>query len=135
MADASPGLRPRPMSPNFQLWRWHVTMAVSFGHRVTGLGLYLGALVLAVWALSLASGPDAYATFTAAAGSIPGRIVLIGVSFCLFYHLANGIRHLVWDAGYGFKLRTADASAWAVIGFAVLATVVFWAFVAATGGF
>lgn len=134
MADAPPGLRPRPMSPHAQIWRWHITMAASIAHRITGVALYGGALVLAAWALALASGPDAYGVFTAVAGSIPGRIVLIGLSFSLFYHLANGIRHLVWDAGYGFIPKTADATAWTVIGLSVVATIAFWGVVAATAG-
>ena len=64
MADATPGPRPRPISPNIQLdggiWRWHVTMFASILHRATGVGLYVGALVLMAWALSLAAGPGAY---------------------------------------------------------------------------
>ena len=134
MADAPPGLRPRPMSPHAQIWRWHITMVASIAHRITGVALYGAALVLAAWALALASGPDAYGLFTAVAGSIAGRIVLIGLSFSLFYHLANGVRHLVWDAGYGFVPKTADATAWTVIGVSVAATIAFWAVVASTGG-
>jgi succinate dehydrogenase / fumarate reductase cytochrome b subunit len=130
MADATPGLRPRPVSPNIQLnggvWRWHVTMAASIFHRATGMGLYLGALVMMIWALSLASGGDGYGSFTTLAGSIPGRIVFVGLSLCVFYHLANGVRHLFWDAGYGFEPKTATRTAWLVIGIAVVATLGFW---------
>ena len=68
MADAAPGLRPRPISPSVTTWRWHITMVASILHRVTGVGLYGGALLLMLWALSLASGPDAYAVFTGLAG-------------------------------------------------------------------
>ena len=135
MADAPPGIRPRPTSPHAQIWRWHITMAASIAHRVTGVGLYGGALLLTAWALALASGPDAYAAFTGLAGSPIGRIVLIALSLCLFYHLANGVRHLVWDVGYGFLPKTADATAWFVIALALAATVAFWALVALTGGF
>jgi succinate dehydrogenase / fumarate reductase cytochrome b subunit len=133
MADAAPGLRPRPISPSVTTWRWHVTMAASILHRVTGVGLYGGALVLMAWALSLAAGPDAYATFTGLAGSIPGKVVLIGLTLSAFYHLANGLRHLAWDAGYGFKPKTADTTAWLVIGFAVIATLLFWSLIAMSG--
>ena len=80
MADAAPGLRPRPISPQIQLnggiWRWHLTMVASILHRATGVALYGGALVLMLWALSLASGADAYAVFTGLAGSILGKIAL-----------------------------------------------------------
>jgi succinate dehydrogenase / fumarate reductase cytochrome b subunit len=133
MADAAPGLRPRPISPSVTVWRWHVTMAASILHRVTGVGLYGGALVLMAWALSLASGPDAYATFTGLAGSIPGKVVLIGLTLCAFYHLGNGLRHLAWDAGYGFKPKTADGTAWLAIGFALIATILFWSLIAMSG--
>jgi succinate dehydrogenase / fumarate reductase cytochrome b subunit len=138
MADAAPGPRPRPISPNIQLdggvWRWHVTMVASILHRATGMGLYVGALVLMAWALSLAAGPGAYAAFQNAADSILGKVVLIGLTLCVFYHMANGVRHLVWDAGYGFKPKTADTTAWLVMGFAVVATILFWAAILTTGG-
>ncbi len=133
MADAAPGLRPRPISPSVTTWRWHITMFASIMHRATGAGLYGGALIFMAWALSLASGPDGYATFTAVAGSIPGKIVLFGLTLCAFYHLGNGLRHLSWDSGYGFKPKTADATAWLVIGFALIATVAFWIVIAMSG--
>lgn len=133
MAEVAPGPRPRPLSPSVTTWRWHITMAVSILHRVTGSGLYVAALVLMAWALSLAAGPDAYGVFTGIAGSIVGKLVLFGLTLCAFYHLANGIRHLAWDAGFGFKPKTATGTAWLVIGFAILATVVFWGFLAMNG--
>jgi succinate dehydrogenase / fumarate reductase cytochrome b subunit len=137
MADATPGLRPRPVSPNIQLdggiWRWHITMAASILHRASGMALYVGALVAMAWALSLAAGPDAYAAFAGLAGSILGRLVLIGLTLAVFYHLANGIRHLVWDAGYGFEPKTADNTAWLVIVVAIVATAAFWAMILFTG--
>ncbi|HEY2709657.1 MAG TPA: succinate dehydrogenase, cytochrome b556 subunit [Caulobacteraceae bacterium] len=137
MADAAPGLRPRPISPQVQLnggiWRWHLTMFASIMHRVAGMGLYGGALIFMLWALSLASGPDGYAEFTGLAGSIPGKIVLMGLTLCAFYHLSNGIRHLAWDSGYGFKPKTATTTAWLVISIAILATVLFWGALFMTG--
>jgi succinate dehydrogenase cytochrome b subunit len=133
MAEVAPGPRPRPLSPSVTTWRWHITMAASILHRVTGSGLYVAALVLMAWALSLAAGPDAYGVFTAVAGSIVGKLVLFGLTLCAFYHLANGIRHLAWDAGLGFKPKTATSTAWLVIGFAILASVAFWGFLAMTG--
>jgi succinate dehydrogenase / fumarate reductase cytochrome b subunit len=133
MADAAPGLRPRPTSPSVTVWRWHVTMVASFAHRVAGVGLYGGALVLMAWALALASGPDAYAVFTGLSGSILGKIVLIGLTLCAFYHLANGMRHLAWDAGAGFAPKTADGTAWLVIGSSVIATLLFWSFLFMAG--
>ena len=134
MADASPGGRARPLSPHVQVWRWHVTMLASILHRATGIGLYVGALVLMAWAVSLASGPGAYGAFQYAAGSILGKLVLIALTLSVFYPLANGVRHLAWDAGYGFKPRTADATAWLAFGFALVATILLWAVILATGG-
>ncbi len=134
MADASPGPRPRPLSPHVQVWRWHVTMAASILHRASGVALYVGALVLMAWALSLAAGPGAYGAFAWLAGSIIGKLVLIGLTLCIFYHLANGLRHLTWDAGFGFRPRTADATAWLAFGFAVIATILLWALILTTGG-
>jgi succinate dehydrogenase / fumarate reductase cytochrome b subunit len=130
MADAAPGLRPRPKSPSVELnggvWRWHLTMAASILHRVTGVGLYVGALIFMLWALALASGVDGYATFTGLIGSFPGKAVLFALTACVFYHLANGVRHLFWDAGFGFDPKSATGSAWLVIGFAVVASLAFW---------
>ena len=85
------------------------------------------------WALSLASGADTYATFTGVAGSIPGKIALAGLTLCAFYHLGNGVRHLAWDAGYGFAPKTATQTAWLVIGFAIVATALFWGYLLMTG--
>jgi len=138
MADATHGPRERPVSPNIQfdggVWRWHLTMAASIAHRVTGIVLYLGALVMLVWALSLASGPDAYAAFAGLAGSWIGKAGFFVLTLSIFYHLGNGVRHLVWDAGYGFAPRTATRSAWVVIAFAVLATLALWGLVIRAGG-
>jgi len=108
-------------------------MVASIMHRVTGVGLYGGALLLMLWALSLASGADAYAVFTGLVGSIPGKVVLIGLTLCAFYHLGNGLRHLAWDSGYGFKPKTADSTAWLAVGFALIATILFWSLIAMSG--
>ena len=130
MADATPGLRPRPVSPNIQLgggiWRWHITMAASIFHRASGMALYLGALLAMAWALSLAAGPDAYGAFSELAGGLIGRIVLIGLTLAVFYHLSNGVRHLVWDAGYGFDLATTYRTGQLVIVATVALTIIAW---------
>jgi succinate dehydrogenase / fumarate reductase cytochrome b subunit len=139
MADAAPGLRPRPKSPGVEInggvWRWHLTMAASILHRATGVGLYLGALLFMGWALALASGADGYGAFTTLVGSIPGKVVLFGLTVCAFYHMANGVRHLFWDAGYGFKPQTATATAWLVIAVAVVGALGFWGLLIMAGAF
>lgn len=133
MTQTSPGARPRPLSPHVQVWRWHLTMATSILHRATGVALYVGTLIGAGWALALASGPDAYAAYMGLLASPLGRLVLFGLTVALFYHLANGIRHLVWDAGKGFAVKTANFSGVLVIAFALVASVVIWALAFATG--
>ena len=126
MADASPGLRARPLSPHLLQWRWHVTMTVSILNRATGMALYGGALALAGWALALASGPAAYAMFGGLLGSFLGQVAMIGLTFSLFFHLAGGLRHLVFDFGKGLAPASASLSAWLIIGFAVVATAAVW---------
>lgn len=114
------------MSPHLQVWRWHVTMLTSILHRVTGVGLYGGGLIVAGWAIALASGPEAYGTFMALLGSPLGKLVMFGMSASVFYHLGNGVRHLVWDFGHGLDIKSANASAYAVFGFTVAATLAVW---------
>src|SRR5271165_3847616 len=127
MAEAAPGARPRPLSPHVMHWRWHITMAASILTRVTGIGSYIGLLLVAGWALALASGGDAYESYVGLLGSIPGQIVLFGFTVAVFYHLAAGVRHLLWDLGKGYEPSSATASAWAAIVFAIVASIVVWA--------
>ncbi|MGI8839996.1 MAG: succinate dehydrogenase, cytochrome b556 subunit [Caulobacteraceae bacterium] len=135
MAEASPAARPRPLSPHLQVWRWHVTMAASILHRATGLALYAGALILAGWALALASGAASYDAYMDLLGSLPGRIVLFGVTVSVFFHMANGVRHLFWDAGAGFEPRTADLTAWIALVFGLVAAGFVWALPFILGGY
>ena len=114
------------MSPHLQVWRWHVTMATSIFHRATGIGLYVGALVLAGWLAALASGPGGYEAYMSLLASPLGLLVLFGLTVAFLYHLANGIRHLFWDAGKGFAPQTADMTGWATIVFGVVAAVLIW---------
>lgn len=116
----------RPLSPHLQIWRWNVTMALSIAHRATGVGLGLGALMLAWWLIAAASGPEAFATAQGFMGSILGRLILFGFTAALFFHLCNGIRHLVWDMGYGFEVATAERSAWLTIAATVVLTLIAW---------
>lgn len=127
MAEASPGGRARPLSPYVTIWRWHITMATSILHRATGVALYGGALILAGWAFTLAAGGGAYAAYMGLMGSFIGRLILFGITLSAFYHLANGVRHLVWDTGHALDVKSADRSAVAVIAFAVAASAVVWA--------
>jgi succinate dehydrogenase / fumarate reductase cytochrome b subunit len=115
------------------LWRWHLTMWTSILHRATGVALYVGALIAAAWAIALAQGPDVYGDFKALMGSPLGLVVMFGVALSYFYHLANGVRHLVWDTGHGLDLKSANASAVLVLAFALAATVTVFGIAAMTG--
>jgi succinate dehydrogenase / fumarate reductase, cytochrome b subunit len=116
----------RPLSPHLEIYRWYFTMALSIAHRVTGAGLVLGLLLFTWWLNALAIGPNAFATAQWLVGSVIGQLVLFGLTFVLFFHLANGIRHLVWDLGYGFDIHVARQSGIAVVAAAAGLTLVVW---------
>lgn len=116
----------RPLSPHLQIFRPIITMVMSILHRVTGAALYAGMLLLVWWLAAAAAGPEHYAVVSGFLGSWFGRLVLFGFTWALMHHLLGGIRHLIWDAGYGFDLPTANAMSWGtVIGSAAL-TVLVW---------
>ncbi|HEX4712777.1 succinate dehydrogenase, cytochrome b556 subunit [Phenylobacterium sp.] len=141
MTDAPKLHREPPISPHLltgglispPLWRWHITMLTSILHRVTGMALYVGALIAAAWAIALAQGPEQYAQFKGLLGSLPGKVVMFGLTLSLFYHLANGVRHLVWDTGHGLDVKSANASAVLVLAFAAAATLAVWGIAGMTG--
>jgi succinate dehydrogenase / fumarate reductase cytochrome b subunit len=116
----------RPLSPHLSIYRWPVTMVSSILHRATGIAMAVGFILFAFWLADTASGPESYAVFAGIMGSLVGKALLIGWSWAFFYHFANGIRHLVWDSGYGFEKAQATASAWFVIVASVVLTLVFW---------
>lgn len=114
----------RPLSPHLQVYRWQITMALSILHRGTGLALSAGLIVFVYWLLSLASGPAAYAEAQPLLGSGLLKLCYAGWAFCFFYHLANGIRHLIWDLGRGFEKDQIRLGGWLVVIFATAATLV-----------
>jgi succinate dehydrogenase / fumarate reductase, cytochrome b subunit len=126
--------RPRPLSPNVQIYRPQLTSVLSILNRITGIFLSAGAVVLVVWLVAAASGPQAYAPVQAAIASWIGRIVLFGATFAFFLHLCGGIRHLVWDTVHGFELRSVYISGWAVVVASVVLTVAAWGAGASMGG-
>jgi succinate dehydrogenase / fumarate reductase, cytochrome b subunit len=117
---------PRPLSPHLQIYRPQLTSVLSITHRATGIALAAGTLLLVWWLVAAASGPQAFATVQGFMGSWFGLLLLLGWSASLFYHLANGIRHLFWDAGIGFELKTAYASGWAVVIATAALTAIAW---------
>jgi succinate dehydrogenase / fumarate reductase cytochrome b subunit len=121
MAAPEPRVRERPLSPHLQVYRWQVQMVTSILHRATGIVLALGMLGLVWGLLALAAGPERWAAFAACAGSPFGKLVLLGFSWALAYHLINGIRHLVQDAGQGYAIPDFVRSSWlSIIGSFVL---------------
>jgi len=120
--------RARPLSPHLQVFRWYLTMATSIMHRITGVGAGVGALLLVWWLVAAAAGPDYFSFVQGVFGAWYGRLVLFGVTWSLAFHLCNGIRHLVWDLGAGFELRTAHNSGVFTIVASVVLTLLIWAY-------
>jgi len=116
----------RPLSPHLSIYRWPITMALSILHRATGVAMSLGFVVFVAWLFDAAAGPEAYAVFMSVMDSTIGLLLLIGWSFAFFYHLSNGVRHLLWDTGRGLEKEQATRSAWLVLIIAVVLTALFW---------
>lgn len=118
----------RPLSPHLQIWKWGPHMLVSILHRITGNAMAFVGLPLLLWWLgALASGPGAYETFATVVGSIPGMIVLIGLSWAFFNHMSSGIRHFVLDIGGGYEIETNKRWSVGTTVIGILLTAVFWA--------
>lgn len=116
----------RPLSPHLQVYKPQLTSVLSITHRGTGIALSVGIVYLVAWLCAASSSSETYAIFASFNRSVVGRIVLFGWTFCLFFHLFNGIRHLFWDAGYGFDLKTAYNTGWAVVAATLVSTVAAW---------
>jgi len=128
-APASPPARPRPLSP-FMIgpyYRPQLTSMLSILHRITGVGLSLGTILLACWLLALAGGPWEYARFAKHLHAWYGQVLLVAWSWSLLYHLCNGIRHLFWDLGRGYAIPIAYRSGYAVVAASFLLTAGAWA--------
>ena len=116
----------RPLSPHLQVYRPQMTSMLSILHRITGVALGAGMLLLVYWLVATAAGATAYETARGLIGSWFGRLLLFGWTVALFYHLANGIRHLFWDIGIGLELRTAYRSGYAVLVATAVLTLASW---------
>ena len=115
-----------PLSPHLSIYRWPITMTISILHRVTGVAMSVGLIVLCAWLISAAAGAADYERVVSLLSTMIGKLMLIGFSFAFFFHLANGVRHLVWDVGYGFEKHQANASAWFVLLLAGGMTAAYW---------
>ena len=124
----------RPLSPHIQTYRWTLTMALSIVHRATGIALYVGTLLLAWWLIAAASGPTAYAHVHDFIASFLGRLIVFGYTWALLHHLFSGLRHLVWDLGYGFKANERETMTWGALVAGISATVLLWIVAYMIGG-
>ncbi len=121
-----PSARPRPLSPNIQIYRPQLTSVLSIANRITGMVLSAYAVGLVIWLIAAAAGPEAYATMHDVIKSWVGQILLFACTFAFFLHFCGGIRHLTWDAGYGFSLRAIYTSGWTVVAATVVLTALTW---------
>ena len=116
----------RPLSPHLQVYKPQLTSVLSILHRATGIALAVGTLLLVWWLVAAATGVNAFADVQAFIGSWIGKLLLLGWSFAIFYHMCNGIRHLFWDAGRGYELETAYATGRIVVAAAIILTIGAW---------
>ena len=137
MTPNTTGKRPRPLSPNIQIYRPQLTSVLSIVNRITGVILSVCAVVLVVWLIAAATGPRTYADVQGPIASWIGQIVLFGCTFAFFLLLCGGIRHLVWDTVHGFALRSIYVSGWTAVLASVILTVAAWVaslFIAGSSG-
>ena len=126
--------RTRPLSPNIQIYRPQLTSVLSIINRITGVALSVFAVALVVWLTAAAAGPQAYSRFHLLIDSWFGQAMLLASTLAFFVHLCGGIRHLLWDAGYGFELRTIYASGWTVVFASLALTAIAWVASGLLGG-
>ncbi|MDI1226403.1 MAG: succinate dehydrogenase, cytochrome b556 subunit [bacterium] len=124
----------RPLSPDIQIYRPQLTSVLSITHRLTGITLSIGAPLLVWWLITAAAGPAAYSALHGFLASWLGLVLLLGWTFSFFFHICNGIRHLFWDAGYGFELQTIYTSGWIVVAISIGLTATAWIISLGLGG-
>ncbi|SFV37679.1 succinate dehydrogenase, cytochrome b556 subunit [Hyphomicrobium facile] len=133
-ATSGRGVRPeRPLSPHLQIYSPLINMVMSILHRITGAALYAGSLLLAWWLIAAASGPDYYNYVSSWFATWAGKIILLGYTWALMNHMLGGLRHLLWDTGHGYNLKTIDILCWGSLAASFLLTAIIWAFVALGG--
>lgn len=126
--DQSPAAREarRPLSPHLQVYRFALTMAMSIAHRITGAGLYAGTLLLAWWLVAAATDAASFATVSWFMGTIIGQLILFGFTWALFHHMLGGLRHFVWDLGYGMDHPEREYLAQGTLIGGIVLTVLVW---------
>lgn len=116
----------RPLSPHIQIYRWKLTMFLSILHRLTGVGLAFGAVMLALWLCAALRGEASFLAFHSFAHSLIGQLMFFGWLFAFIFHFFNGLRHLVWDTGHGIGIKSAQKSGQLVLAAAFVFTLIFW---------
>ena len=115
-----------PISPHLQIYRWQISSLLSITHRIAGVINLLTLILMFYWLLILSFGENNYELFLLAINSFFGKFILIGFAWSMSFHILSGIRHLAWDMGYGFEIKTANISGIFVVIFSLVSTVVFW---------
>jgi succinate dehydrogenase / fumarate reductase cytochrome b subunit len=124
--DTAPKPRERPLSPHLEIYRFTLTMAMSIFHRITGVGLYIGVLLLAWFLIALATDASAFAVFSSFMQSFIGQIILFCFTWSLFHHMLGGVRHFIWEAGYGLDDPMREQLAQATLIGGLGLTIVVW---------
>jgi succinate dehydrogenase / fumarate reductase, cytochrome b subunit len=119
-------MRERPLSPHLSIYRMTLTMAMSIVHRITGAALYFGTILLAWWLVAAAVGPNAYANVEWFMSTIIGKLILLGYTWALLHHALGGMRHLIWDMGYGFEPKERELLTLATLVGSIGLTVALW---------
>ena len=117
-----------PLSPHLQIYRWHISSLLSITHRISGVINLLSLILIFFWLIILSLGENNYELFLILINSFLGKFILIGFSWSMCFHILSGIRHLMWDFGYGFEIRTANVSGIIVIILSLFFTTAFWLF-------
>ena len=117
-----------PLSPHLQIYRWHISSLLSITHRIAGVINLLALIFIFIWLITLSLGESNYESFLLIINSFFGKFILIGFTWSMSFHLLSGIRHLFWDLGYGFEIKTANISGTIVIIFSLALTIIFWLF-------
>ena len=115
-----------PLSPHLQIYRWHISSLLSITHRISGIINLITLIFIFFWLLVLSFSESNYEIFLLMINSFIGKFILIGFSWSMSFHILSGIRHLVWDIGYGFEIKTANISGIVVIVFSLILTIIFW---------
>ena len=115
-----------PLSPHLQIYRWHISSLLSITHRISGVINLLALILIFFWLIFLSLGENYYQSFLLTINSFFGKFILIGFTWSMSFHLLSGIRHLAWDLGYGFEIKTANISGIIVIILSLTLTIVFW---------